>query len=112
MQLVKKGRFLIWSGEATEYQTATFPAVNLSMFQYLIIKTGEGNENMLIPIEGNGKYYGSINTYSDSRIYIKSLLISIVGDHFYIESAKEKIVGINTTGNIQAFKIFKIWGIC
>lgn len=111
IKLAKKlDRVLLWEGTAVEGETKYFNAVDLSRFHSLIIKGGD-TELIEIPIVGVGQYNGSITTYAANTMYIKSLMISITSDHFYIEYAKQKLVGNNSSGAIQTFKIYKLFGV-
>lgn len=112
VKLMKKmDRVLIWEGEATETDLLNYPTVDLSKFQYIMVK-GNQTELMLLPISGSGKYNGSMIAFASSNMYVKALQISITNDHAYIEYAKEKILGgSSVTSGFSPFKIFKIFGI-
>lgn len=107
----KKDRVLIWEGEATETSVIYYSSIDLTKFEYLIIKMN-ASELMLLPITGAGKYNGSMITFASSNMYLKAFLISITNDHAYIEIAKEKIIGNNSiSAGFSSFKIFKIYGV-
>lgn len=104
-------RVLIWEGEATETDVINYPTIDLTKFQYIMVK-GAQTELMLLPIVGADKYNGSMITFAASNMYVKALQISITNDHAYIEYAEEKIIGGSTViSGFSTFKIFKIFGI-